>query len=444
MAKVIILGSGMAAFGAAYRLLDEQHDVVLYDKNAFPGGHTASFRYDEGFTFDMGPHVSFTKDTRIAQLLSDNVDGAYESVQYRVDNYWRGHWLPHPAQCNLRGLPADIIVKVISDFVGQGSTSIEPRNYEDWLIGSYGRAFAELFPMTYTLKYHTTAAANLTTDWIGPRMYRPTLEEVLLGALAPAAPNVHYVTGFRYPSRGGFASYFEKWIKLMSIELDHEAIHIDPHGRTVRFRNGREEKYDALISSIPLPELVPMIGGVPAGVTGAANKLACTGCVLINLGVDRADLSAAHISYFYDPDIVFARVSFPHLMSPNNAPAGCGSVQAEIYFSRKYKPLSGRPEDYIEPTIRDLIRCGVLRESDRVLFKKALLCNYANVIFDHDREQSLHAVHAYLAHENIRYCGRYGDWGYMWTDESFKSGEAAAAATLSRLGTPATRSQRVA
>ena len=33
-----------------------------------------------------------------------------------------------------------------------------------------------------------------------------------------------------------------------------------------------------------------------------------------------------------------------------------------------------------------------------------------------------------------RHCGRYGDWDYMWTDDSFKSGEEAAQRALDRLG----------
>jgi len=37
----------------------------------------------------------------------------------------------------------------------------------------------------------------------------------------------------------------------------------------------------------------------------------------------------------------------------------------------------------------------------------------------------------YLDEVGIAYCGRYGDWGYMWTDESFKSGEQAAERALS-------------
>jgi len=55
---------------------------------------------------------------------------------------------------------------------------------------------------------------------------------------------------------------------------------------------------------------------------------------------------------------------------------------------------------------------------------------YANVIFDLERAASLALVHGYLDELGIGYCGRYGDWGYMWTDESFMSGERAAEATL--------------
>lgn len=79
------------------------------------------------------------------------------------------------------------------------------------LITAYGETFAREFPERYTVKYHTTASRNLTTDWIGPRMYQPSLKEVLRGALAPAAPNVHYITGFRYPMQGGFVEYLREW-----------------------------------------------------------------------------------------------------------------------------------------------------------------------------------------------------------------------------------------
>ena len=84
----------------------------------------------------------------------------------------------------------------------------------------------------------------------------------------------------------------------------------------------------------------------------AASRLACSTCVLVNVGVNREDLSKSHLTYFYDEDICFTRLSFPHMFSRNNVPAGTGSIQAEVYFSNKYKPLTGKPDDLIEPVIR--------------------------------------------------------------------------------------------
>lgn len=138
------------------------------------------------------------------------------------------------------------------------------------------------------------------------------------------------------------------------------------------------------------------------------------------------------MSYFYDEDICFTRLGFPHMLSEDNAPKGMGSIQAEVYFSDKYKPFTGKPEDWIQPVIDDLRRCGLLRDGDQVVFKTAMYLPYANIIFDLDRAAALKTVHGYLDEIGIAYCGRYGDWGYMWTDESFKSGEAAAEAVLSR------------
>jgi len=427
MPNIIILGTGMAGFGAAYRLHAEGIAPVMYDKNAYHGGHTASFRYESGFLFDVGPHISFTKDPRIQDLLADSVDQQYETVQVSLNNYWHGHWPRHPVQLHLYGLPEDLIVKVISDFAEERQAPERPvANYADWLLASFGRTFAESFPMQYTRKYHTTTSENMSTDWLGPRIYRPTLEEVLRGALSPSAPQIHYITHFRYPSNGGFMSYLTKFVPLGNLKLSHELVSIEPRTRCLTFSSGLVTHYDALISSVPLPDLVRMIQGVPSDISDAAQRLACSTCVLVNIGVNRQDLSSAHVTYFYDEDICFSRLGFPHMLSASNALPGTGSIQAEVYFSDKYKPFTGSPEDWIEPVIRDLRRCGLLQEQDQILCRKAMLLRYANVIFDLDRAAALDAVHGYLDDLGIAYCGRYGDWGYMWTDESFKSGEAAA------------------
>ena len=432
MPNIVVLGSGMAGFGAAYRLHAESITPVMYDKNAYHGGHTASFRSDTGFLFDVGPHISFTKDPRIQELFANSVDQQYETIQINLNNYWRGYWPLHPVQVHLHGLPEDVIVKVIKDFVEESQAPEKPiKNYADWLVASLGRTFAELFPMQYTRKYHLTTAENMSTDWLGPRIYRPTLEEVLRGALSPSAPHVHYITHFRYPSNGGFMSYLKKFIPLGNLRLNHELVSIDPRARQLTFANGHVTQYDGLVSSVALPDLIRMIHRAPPDVVEASRRLACSTCVLVNIGVNRQDLSRAHMTYFYDEDICFTRLGFPHMLSSSNSPSGTGSIQAEVYFSDKYKPFTGSPNDWIEPVITDLRRCGLLRDDDQILSRGAMLLRYANIIFDLDRAAALKTVHAYLDDLSIAYCGRYGDWDYMWTDESFKSGELAAERALS-------------
>ena len=90
MTNIAILGAGMAGFGAAHRLHSEQIGSVLYEQKAHYGGHTSSHRLGNGFVFDEGPHVSFTKVERLQQLLADNIDHDYQILSTRVNNYWKG------------------------------------------------------------------------------------------------------------------------------------------------------------------------------------------------------------------------------------------------------------------------------------------------------------------------------------------------------------------
>jgi protoporphyrinogen oxidase len=193
MQNIVVLGSGMAGFGAAYQLHAAGITPVIYEENDYYGGNTASFRYDSGFLFDVGPHISYTKDPRIQDLLAESVGQQYQTFKINLNNYWRGYWPSHPVQVHLHGLPEDVIVKVITDFVTELQAPDRPvRNYADWLLASFGRTFAELFPMQYARKFHLTTADNMSIDWLGPRVYRPSLEEIVRGALSPSAPSTRW------------------------------------------------------------------------------------------------------------------------------------------------------------------------------------------------------------------------------------------------------------
>lgn len=430
--EYVILGSGMAGLGAAAQFKAEGRAARILEKKPYAGGHTATHSRD-GYVFDEGPHVSFTKQEKVQKIFAEAVGNDYLSIDAKIDNYWRGRYIRHPVITNMHGMPHDLVVKCISDYVeAKKNPGARIDNYEDWLVASYGRAYAETFPMAYTRKYHTTPASNMSTDWVGPRLYQAKLDEILRGSLSSESPNIHYVQDYRYPRLGGFAAFLKGLERASTIDLNHEVTAIDPIAHQLRLRDGRNCEYGGLVSSIPLPDLLPMIKGAPKDVLEAAGLLACTSVVLVNLGIDREDVSNASWTYFYEEEFPFSRVSFPRTFSPHVVPAGCSSIQAEVYFSKKYKPLTDTPESCIEPTIEGLRKCGTIRDGDKIVFREAMLVPYANIIFDLDRAAAVAKVHAYLDDIGIAYCGRYGDWGYLWSDEAFMSGENAAQKALAR------------
>ncbi|TKB87988.1 MAG: NAD(P)/FAD-dependent oxidoreductase, partial [Nitrospira sp.] len=117
MARIAILGSGMAGFGAAYRLHSDGVASTMYEKLSHHGGHTASYKHESGFVFDEGPHISFTKIERMKNLLAESVKQEYQEVSAYVNNYWKGRWIKHPAQCNLHGLPQELLMNILKDFI---------------------------------------------------------------------------------------------------------------------------------------------------------------------------------------------------------------------------------------------------------------------------------------------------------------------------------------
>ena len=431
--KVSILGAGMAGCGAAHRLGEMGVGSVVYDKNDYVGGHAASWQVG-GFTLDEGPHISFTKNERVKNIFAENVGGEFVEGKVVANNHWRGYWIKHPAQVNLHGLPSDLVVRCLRDFIDAPNTpNLQAANYEEWLVGVFGRTFAETFPMEYTKKYHTTPANNMSVDWMGPRIYRPNLDEVLAGAVSAQTDDVQYNADFRYPKKGGFGAYLGdgKWLPKTEFKLSHKLKGVDAREKILRFVGGEVEKYERLVSSVPLTDLLPMIDSAPARVLEAAAKLSCSEVVLVSVGVDREDIMhGAHWTYFYDDDYLITRLTAMHLLAPGNAPPGCGCFQAECYYSPKYLPFKGKAGDCVEPVISDLRRCGLLKDSDKIMFTDAVHVPYANIVFDLERKDALAEVHAFLDETGIFYCGRYGDWGYMWTDQSFISGERAAEKAL--------------
>lgn len=417
MSNNVILGAGIAGISAAYHLKQKGENSVIFEKDNDWGGLCGFFEID-GFRFDRFVHFTFAKDEKIAELFAKSSPlYAHPPVSY---NYWRGCWLKHPAQNNLAPLPIEEKVKIIDSFVNRPRKDVaEISDYAEWLRVQYGDYFAENFPFAYTRKYWGVEAKQLETKWVGNRLHVSPLPEVLRGAFAEQQENFYYTKFMNYPKKGGFRSIMNECRKGLDIRLNKKAVRIDTAAKQVEFADGTVENYDNLISSLPLPEIIKMISDVPENVQSAAKQLRWTCGYQVSLGFNRPDVAKYLWFYIYDEDVPPARVYSPNLKSPDNAPEGCSSLQAEIFFANGAKVVD--KNIILQKTVEKLKEICQFNDSD-VVVKDIRFEPYANIIFTPEIYESRKVVREWLQAQGIKTIGRFGEWDYLWSHQAFESG----------------------
>lgn len=103
--KTTVLGAGLAGISASWHIGHE--NCVIFEKSLKYGGHAGS-ESKFGFTYDHGPHVSFTKHAYVRELFEKNTNGKFEEYPVRTRNYYQGSWIEHPAQAHLWQVPEPI------------------------------------------------------------------------------------------------------------------------------------------------------------------------------------------------------------------------------------------------------------------------------------------------------------------------------------------------
>lgn len=416
MNKIIILGAGISGLGAAYSCKQRSRKSIIIEKDNTYGGLCGNFTI-QGYRFDRFVHFSFAKEREVLDIFNESAGNIITHIPNPYNIYKR-RWIKHPAQNNLYPLVEEEKQLIIKDFLNRSQADMSKvNNYEDWLRIQYGDYFAEHFPMVYTKKYWMTDAKDLETKWVGNRLYQPSLEEVIQGSKTSKTPVTYYAKEMRYPKKGGFKSFFSNLIDGQDIRYNQKVVSIDSNKRQVKIQNGDIYNYDQLISSLPLPEVIKMLDNVPDAVISAAKKLKATSGYQISIGLTTKNIPPYLWWYVYDEDILPARVYSPSLKSSDNVPEGCSSLQMELYCEEgEYT----RDEIY-NGSVAKLLEMGIINNDD-IKFVDIRFEKYANVIFYPNIYESRKIVRDYLSSLAIKTIGRFGEWDYLWSDQSLLSG----------------------
>jgi len=419
--KTVILGAGLAGLSAAGH---SKPGGLIFEKEKTIGGTCKSIN-SGGFTFDLGIHVLHTRNRYVLNLLERDAKLSLKQKMRSAWIYSYGVLTKYPIQANTYGLPADIVTECLTGFMAALKIKRSRySNYEEWVYGTFGKGIADYFYLPYSEKFWTVSARKLTTDWLDVRVPRPSLKEVISGALSIQKKEFGPNAVFRYPKYGGIQSIAGALInKDVKVRLNMRASRIQFDKRLISFKDRRTFAYDKIITSIPLPELINIIDRVPRPVKQAADSLMHNSVICVNLGIKRQNLHTAHWIYFPEKEYAAFRVSFPKNFSQFCAPNKWSSVQAEISYS-KFKPLEFK--NIVDKVIKDLIRAKILRANDKIKLIGVQDIKYAYVIYDHNRPRNLKTINKFLRDNHIYTTGRYGEWEYIWMDQAILSGKKAA------------------
>jgi UDP-galactopyranose mutase len=423
MKKTVILGAGLAGLSAAYHL---QSEYEIYEAGSESGGAAGSFTA-AGFTFDHAIHILYTKDPYICKLLRHLLRDNYSEQTRSSWIYSHNKYIPYPYQANMKGLPGSIIMENILGLlkVKFAIEKPEPGNFEEWIMATFGKGIARNFMLPFNRKVWAADPTNMSAEWIEERVPVPRLLDVLKGIMRRESTTTYGPNNlFWYPRQGGMASLAKSFLRhINNVRYQSKCIRIETNKKIAYFNDGKQCTYTTLISSLPLPMIISLIGNIPFSVAIAASKLRANRVSTVNIGVAREKISDKHWVYFPEDQFLFQRISFPANFSASLAPKGASSVMAEI-SSSAFRPLPR--VDIAAETITQLRRIGILRNDDEILIAKVVQIDPAYIIYDNDHREAVKTIHNYLRSVSIIPCGRFGEWEYFNMDHTILSGKKAA------------------
>ncbi|MFH1061671.1 MAG: FAD-dependent oxidoreductase [Candidatus Omnitrophota bacterium] len=418
--KIIILGAGLAGLSTAFHIQDE---VKIFEKEDQVGG-LARTDLVNGFIFDYDGHLLHFKTNYVKQLINKLLPDLLSSHKRNAWIYSHDIYTKYPFQANTFGLPLQIVKKCI---LGMLKASLKTKdndqqNLYEWMLDRFGKGITKYFMYPYNYKFWTVPPQELIADWTVNYVPQVKIKTVLDGAFTLKTKALGYNSEFWYPQTGGIdqlAKAFANQVK--NIYTEHETQAIDLEQKTVKFNNGRTEKFTQLICSLPMIELKKLIvNKMPEKVKTAFSQLRYISIYNLNLGIDRPRISDKHWIYYPEDKFVFFRLGFPMNFSQNVAPANKSSLYAEVSYSEN-KPL---PKKDINKIIQnDLISAGILTKDDLILVSHAHNIKYAYVVYDHNYRLSMQALNDFLKANNIFPVGRFGQWKYMSMEDVIIDGK---------------------
>ena len=409
-AHTLVIGAGPAGLSLAYHL---QSDTLVLEKEDRVGGLCRSFHLHGG-VFDIGGHSFHTPFPEVRALVTGIMDGRLHTFQRDARVYTYGTLIPSPFQKFFEQIPDPEVVGECRAGLQDANPSPEADDFEEYALRRFGHGVAKHFMLPYNRKLWGPNLKRISCEWTSERIAGAKGSKEEFKTIGGKRTPLQAETYLQYPNKGGVEEICKRLAThVPAIELNQEVARIDPQHKVAWTANGESYRWERLVSTMPLPELLRVIEGTPPELLELVERLDYLSLRVEFLLVGRQLLDVPQRIYVPDPEIPPHKIAFNHTSSAHLAELPRHAIMAEVSYSRE-KTIER--ETIAQRTVEALIEMGVLRSVNDVVWKGHVEVKYAYPVYTHERQDIVQEIRRYLEPFDIYTLGRFGGWEYINSD----------------------------
>lgn len=432
--KIAVIGAGPAGLAAALKLAQAGCKVDLYESQAEVGGLCRSLTL-WGHQVDLGPHRFFSQSEKVNRLWFALVGMEYAWVRRQTRIFYKKRYFNYPLQALNTFFNLGVVESFVCLFsylrqkmVFEKKTS----NFENWVVSRFGQRLYQIFFKTYSEKLWGLPCTEIDSDFADRKIRRLTFFEVLKKFLSYKKTHVEF---FAYPHKGTGSVYkrmAEKYLEyggelLLNTRVESVKIIGDQVQLESRHRN---QIYDRVISTMPLPQLIRTLPA-PEKVVQAARSLKFRNTVLVYLLIEGVDHFTDNWIYVHAPEVDFGRVTnFKNWSSQMNPDPDKTVLCLEYWCDEDDELWIGQDSALIANASQGLERSGIIKGL-KVIAASVYRLPKSYPVFKMDYKDNLSVIMEYLhSFKNVCSIGRNGAFSYNNQDHSILMGMEAAESVL--------------
>jgi protoporphyrinogen oxidase len=435
--KAVIIGGGPAGLTAAYQLVKEHYDPIVFEKLDKVGGIARTENY-KGYYFDMGGHRFFTKAKEVNQFWFE-VLGDDFLLRPRLSRIYYDHKFfaypikPFNALAGLGVFQATLIT--LSYLRSQLFPYRKEETFEQWVSNRFGKRLFSIFFKSYTEKVWGISTSELKAEWAAQRIKGLSMKTAVLNMFVNQKGAIKsLIEEFHYPRRGPGMLWNRVKERIEEknghVYLNSTVCGVHRNGNRIESvivsHDGKEQEFAAnyFISSMPVTEFIrKLTPPPPAEVLEAANHLSYRDFLTVCLIVNQPHLFNDNWIYVHDPDVQVGRIQNFKNWSPDMVPDSTKTSLGLEYFCNEGDELWNAPdEELIELGKRELDRIGLARYAD-VIDGSVFRVEKAYPVYDSTYREHLGVIRNYIdTLDNFQTIGRNGLHRYNNQDHAMLTG----------------------